>query len=515
MRFFAKVFAIILWSTLACSAEVDTNYRIEGLAPGEFVVFSSKQYQRYKCGPSDLGDLTWCRKTEKRKFMGQMVDSVTSISHRPDGEVLYISYTLTGVRFQDSLAGEQIGYLRQQFGMAPQTLQLNTQSRLVSEGVIAYWGGIDLQSLRSDERDMIEAGQPTGKGFLVDYLSSPRLSVQERLPVYSISSGYGYIYMISRGPKGKGTISFRALNNRAILAELAVTAGDVLTRNTELQNLFGEAENLAAALPPRSRLAFDQLRLDYQNDRNVSSLHKIEQYKAKLKLISVEMTREIATQAENRAQQDRLQPILVGLKQTNIALLPDNLKLERDAIIVAITELMAAPSLNRNEVDAAETRYRTFLHNKDAFERLAEIKSRVKRSADETERFVDRLDTDADKDAARTLILKAKATGETTPYAELADIDRQFQSYRQKVQDLNEFDDISKRAQTLIDKIDTELKNVIDDGATVQSVRAAIEKTRAAIQSKNLSDLKASVVNLTSLYESSQRELKDKSFDTF
>jgi len=515
MRFFAKVLILFLWSSFAHSTEVNRNFRVEGLAPGEYVVFSSKEYSQYKCGKSDFGDLTWCRKSEKRKFMGQTVDTVTSISHRADGEVLYISYTMSDVRITQNLAMEQTGYLQQSFGTRPRILQMNTRTKTLNEGLIAYWGDIDLYPLRSEERNQIENGQPTGKGYLVDYLSSPKLSVKERLPVYAIGSGYGYIYLISSGPSGKGTISFRAMDNRAILAEISLAAGVVQAGNSELHNMFADAEKQAGRLPIGNRQALSELQLEYQNDRNVNSVQKINQYKERLDAISNIMIRDIVAQTKDSALKEKLQPLSAELKQINASVLPENLKIEHNAIIDDYNKLMTSSNLTEAQVDACLDRYHSFKMQREEAENLTQITAKVKKSTEEMEKVVDKLDNQTDRDAARTLILKAKAIGTETTYKDLVEIARELQAYDQKVNELEEFDDLSRRALELIQRIENELKSIIDDGAVVQSIREAIERTRRAIQAKDLSELKVSVGNLTSRYESSKNELKDKTFDTF
>lgn len=515
MRVILLALALFLIGNLSSFSYANEKYRVEGLAPGEYVVFSSKQYKSYKCTPSDIGDLTWCRKGEKRKFLGQMVDTVTSINHRDDGEVLYISYTMSGVKFDDRLASEQIGYLQHVFDEQPRILKVNTRTPSLKNGVIAYWGSLELNPLRSDERSMIERGQATGKGYLIDYLTSYKNSVRERLPIYSISSGYGYIYLISKSPSGKGTISFRAINNQAILAELSKTAESVSGRVAELQDAFAEIAETADQLTASERLAFDRLYQDFKNDSAINSIKQVELYNKKLNSIYDQMSALVKNKEEKRDILSKIEPIRLDLKAIKSADLDEYLQKEQGNILSRIFELSSAEHVTQSQLADIEKQYQAFKTKKDADDRLKLIKDKVQRNAVLLENGLEDITNDADKDTAKTLVLKAKAIHQDTTYDDFAELDRQFSVFEKKLSDIKEFKDLSASAAFLVDKVEGELKDVIDDGSIVQGLKGAVIKVQQAIKAENIGDLKTSVSELANMYEANKEGLKEKTFDTF
>lgn len=515
MRAVIQLFLLVFISTVSSFAYANEKYRVEGLAPGEYVVFSSKQYLSYKCTPSDIGDLTWCRKSEKRKFLGQMVDTFTSINHRDDGEVLYISYTITGVKIDDNLASEQIGYLHHIFEEQPKILRVNTKTPSLKNGVIASWGSISLVPLGAADRSKIEQGHATGKGYLIDYLSSHKNSVRERLPVYSISDGLGYIYTLSKSPSGKGTVSFRAVNNSAILAELNKTSEMINGRLSELHDAFAEIEETAANLDKADRLPFDRLYLDFQNDKNITSVKKVEQYNAKLNVIYQKMLSQLHARSQKLELLERLKPAEQTVAAIEEPSLSAELQKDYSEIKLKISELSNAEKISENQVVLVERQLSAFLQNKSAAERLELIKQKNQKNIRALEAGMELLPGLEDQDAANTLLAKAKSMPDEAGYDDYYALEKDFSVFEKKLAEIKEFEDLSENAKFLVSKIELELSDVIDDGETVQSLKNAVLKVKDALISKKLDTLKLSVSALSALYENNKAILKEKTFDTF
>ena len=149
------------------------SYSVEGLGVGMPVAPDSEQYRRFNCQPSDqYANSTWCSFTETK---GSVSISRT-ILHLSNNIVTYIEKRLSPASFTSSEAGREITRLSRQFN-SPAHVYQSPKRPGFPGGIIATWGGIELQPLTPNDLAVEAAGKSPHRGVLVDFL----INFQSRL----------------------------------------------------------------------------------------------------------------------------------------------------------------------------------------------------------------------------------------------------------------------------------------------------------------------------------------------
>ena len=99
----------------------------------------------------------------------------------PNKSLYPASFTIQGI-------DHELGRLTDTFGGAPRVYPS-------SEGVIATWGGIQLQPLNRNDLNLLSKGENPNLGFLIDYRMDFHDSARAGLPVYSLSGGKGFVWI--------------------------------------------------------------------------------------------------------------------------------------------------------------------------------------------------------------------------------------------------------------------------------------------------------------------------------
>ena len=101
--------------------------------------------------------------------------------------------------------------------------------------VVATWGGVGLDAVDYDAT--IDSGKEKRPHFgeLVDALGDPKRSAQERLPIYRVFGGAGYIYAASFGTATRGNRHYVAANGAQLGAQLfARSLADIVAKDQML-----------------------------------------------------------------------------------------------------------------------------------------------------------------------------------------------------------------------------------------------------------------------------------------
>jgi len=218
--------ALLFTSTLANaqpsgSIRFMEPYVVEGLAVGSPVVPDSWQYKRYNCRSSaQYENSTWCTFSETKG----VVTKVLTILHLYDNVVTYVNKELSPASFTSSEVNKEIARLSGQFSGSPHIYKSPNRPGLPG-GIIATWGGIELQPLSRDDLATLAQGKSPNQGVLVDYLMDFHKSARAGLPIYSLSGGAaGYVWVARFDKEGKGKLRFFAADPSQMKRYAAVTS---------------------------------------------------------------------------------------------------------------------------------------------------------------------------------------------------------------------------------------------------------------------------------------------------
>ena len=130
-----------------------------------------------------------------------------------DGSVAYVSRAIKPAHFSPGDIDAEIARLSHRYG-TPRILK--TGPGQTPSGVIAYWGSLNLTPLDADTLNLIATGNPSGKGFLFDFLDNFTLSAQNGLEIYRASEGRGYVWSASFDDTGTGVLRLTAIDSAAV-----------------------------------------------------------------------------------------------------------------------------------------------------------------------------------------------------------------------------------------------------------------------------------------------------------
>jgi hypothetical protein len=192
-------------------------YAVSGVALGATVPFGSSTYREYKCGPSDQFDgFTWCQKTRKEKERRGTFNATYSILHSRDGAAVYVNRYQEPAFFGANEADNDIQQYTRKIGELPRITRMPHRAGFPT-GILASWGKVELEPLDNDSiKALAEGRHPTAKGYFVDFIGDFTRSAKERLPIYRLSGGAGFVWVASFDQKGRGTLRLTAVDASAL-----------------------------------------------------------------------------------------------------------------------------------------------------------------------------------------------------------------------------------------------------------------------------------------------------------
>jgi hypothetical protein len=253
---------MIVDAQTSSSIKAKEPYMVEGLVLGTPVAPNSWQYKRFNCRPStQYENSTWCKFTETD---GGVKKSLT-LMHLYNNIVTYINKELSPAFFTNSEVDHEIARLSHQFNSSPRILKSPDQPGL-SRGIIASWGGIELQPLSQNDLAIVAQGKSPNQGILVDYLLDFTESARAGLPVYSVrGGGAGYLWIARLDKKGKEKLRFFAADpsemkrfEEGALAEKRKTEAEKTTAaaaDPPMTELTPLAPGPAVTLSPKTQAA--------------------------------------------------------------------------------------------------------------------------------------------------------------------------------------------------------------------------------------------------------------------
>lgn len=176
-------------------------YSVEGLAVGTPVNRASRAYKRYKCKISDQYEESIACKVS-RKANG--ATNIITILHLESDIVTYINKAVFPAIFTVEDINSELQRLSKRFHESAQILKSD-------EGIIAKWGDIDLIPLGRNELNDLAQDRNPKLGFLVDFRMNFHESAKNRLPVYRLTGGKGFLWIARFQTKDReGTLRFLA-----------------------------------------------------------------------------------------------------------------------------------------------------------------------------------------------------------------------------------------------------------------------------------------------------------------
>jgi len=202
----------LLAGTPRVLAQPAQQYAVDGLAVGARIPFDRPAYREYKCGPSDQFDgFMWCQKTRQEKERRGKFSSTYSILHS-GGVAVYIDRYLEPAFFGAREAEDDIQRYSRKLGEIARIARMPHRADFPN-GILASWGKVELEPLDNDTITALAEGRdPTTKGYLVDFIGDFARSAKERLPIYRISGGAGFVWVASFDQRGLGTLRLTAVD---------------------------------------------------------------------------------------------------------------------------------------------------------------------------------------------------------------------------------------------------------------------------------------------------------------
>jgi hypothetical protein len=194
-----------------------SKYKVDKIPLGSTIPFESANYKEYQCRPSDqFPGFTWCQKQRTERAARGAYLSSSSILHTEDGRVFYLNRSLEPALFDPGEANAEIDRLSRTFGEQPRSIAM-PQHTPVLTGVIAYWGDVVLDPLNASEAAALASGHRPG-GILVDFTGDFQESIRQRLPIYRVTGGAGFVWAESHDSDGRGRLRFFAIDPPSLSA---------------------------------------------------------------------------------------------------------------------------------------------------------------------------------------------------------------------------------------------------------------------------------------------------------
>src|SRR5262245_24575679 len=219
-------------------------YAVRGVALGATVPFGSSAYREYECSPSDQFDgFTWCQKTRKEKERRGKCNATYSILHSRDGATVYVNRYQEPAFFGANEAGNDIQEYSRKIGEPPRIARVPHRAGFPT-GILASWGKVELEPLDDDNiKALAEGRRLTTKGYFIDFIGDFNRSAKERLPIYRLSGGPGFVWVASFDQKGRGTLRLTAVDASALAPTTAPKLPIETVESTKAQDTIANTAN--------------------------------------------------------------------------------------------------------------------------------------------------------------------------------------------------------------------------------------------------------------------------------
>lgn len=190
----------------------EPTYSVDGIGIGELVDLK----KNYSCKPSEqFSGFDWCSATSRTRSARGSFEQKTTLLRSIDGRAYYINRFITPAFFAPNEVDRDIERLTQRFGAKPTILLMPKRAGL-PQAIIATWGDLKLKALDNAGREALIEGQSPKQGILVDFLNDFTTSAKERLPIYFLEGGAGYVWIATPINNGRGKLRFLAVDPRAL-----------------------------------------------------------------------------------------------------------------------------------------------------------------------------------------------------------------------------------------------------------------------------------------------------------
>lgn len=190
----------------------EPTYSVDGIGIGELVDLK----KNYSCKSSEqFSGFDWCSATSRVRSARGSFEQKTTLLRSIDGRAYYINRFITPAVFAPNEVDRDIERLTQRFGAKPTILLMPKRAGL-PQGIIATWGDLKLKALDNAGREALIEGQSPKQGILVDFLNDFTSSAKERLPIYFLKGGAGYVWIATPSNNGRGKLRFLAADPSAL-----------------------------------------------------------------------------------------------------------------------------------------------------------------------------------------------------------------------------------------------------------------------------------------------------------
>jgi hypothetical protein len=194
-----------------------SKYKVDKIPLGSTIPFESTNYKEYQCRSSDqFPGFTWCQKQLTERAPRGAYLSSRSILHTADGRVFYLNRYLEPAFFEPGEVNGDIERLSRTFGEQPRSIVMPQRAPGVS-GVIAYWGDVILEPLNATATATLATGHSPG-GMLVDFAGDFQESIRQKLPIYRVAGGPGFVWAESHDTNRRGRLRFFAIDASTLAA---------------------------------------------------------------------------------------------------------------------------------------------------------------------------------------------------------------------------------------------------------------------------------------------------------
>jgi hypothetical protein len=137
-----------------------------------------------------------------------------SILQSQDGTAYYVSSYFQPAFFNPNNIQNEIDRMSSEFGQQAPIIQMSQREGLPS-AVMAIWGAIQLQPLKSDEISVVASGG-SPPGILVSFLGDEERSAKAGVPVYRLAGGAGFLWVATFDQNGRGVLQYLAIDDSKI-----------------------------------------------------------------------------------------------------------------------------------------------------------------------------------------------------------------------------------------------------------------------------------------------------------
>jgi hypothetical protein len=294
-------------SQLAQQSRSFPTYAVAGLALGSRVQFDSSDYREYKCSPSEqVAEFTWCQKTRQERDRRGSTNVTYSILHSQDGTVVYVNRYQEPAVFGPNEVDEAIRQNSTKLGEKAKIERLPRRPGF-PEGTLATWGKVKLEPLDSNSLNTLAEGRSPKKGYLIDFIGNFARSAKEGLPIYRISGGAGFLWVVSSDQRGRGTLRFATIDPSAIHSTPLPSEG----QSSDPQSKPQDAEAPSAE---RANVGADGARRDVANQEAEKAVEKAK--------TDTDVAQDESEAAKRDAQlvKTELERLNAGMAKLNVAL---------------------------------------------------------------------------------------------------------------------------------------------------------------------------------------------------